>query len=47
MMGILFGDGYAHDLVDYQYVCGGVYCGFRVLTSDTAGRLRLSGRSEY
>ncbi|EAO3649510.1 hypothetical protein DUU79_16460 [Salmonella enterica subsp. enterica serovar Goldcoast] len=28
MMGILFGDGCAHDLVDSGHVCGGVYCGF-------------------
>lgn len=27
MMGILFGDGCAHDLVDSGHVCGGVYCG--------------------
>ncbi len=40
MMGILFGDGCAHDLVDSGHVCGGVYCGFRVLTSDTRRAIR-------
>lgn len=40
MMGILFGDGCAHDLVDSGHVCGGVYCGFSVLTSDTRRAIR-------